>query len=69
MAVLTTSQLQLVKQVEGDLQSDEGFREFSYPDPLSKLYKQFPDLRKLWGTKAVKELPPIVTGKQVEAVM
>lgn len=56
MTVLTTSQLQLAKQVEGDLQSDEGFREFSYPDPLSKLYRQFPDLRKLWGTKPVKEL-------------
>ncbi len=56
MTVLTTSQVELTRQVRSDLERDEGFREFAYPDPLSKLYKQFPELRNLWGTKPVLEL-------------
>lgn len=56
MTILTTSQVELTKQVMSDLDRDEGFREFAYPDPLSKLYKQFPELRNLWGTKPVVEL-------------
>ncbi len=56
MAVMITSQKELTRQVVSDLERDEGFREFAYPDPLSKLYKQFPELRNLWGTKPVKEL-------------
>lgn len=62
MTVLTTSQVELTSQVMKDLNNDEGFREYSYPDPLSKLYKQFPDLRKLWGTKPAKELLAGKTG-------
>lgn len=62
MTVLTTSQVELTSQVMRDLNNDEGFREFAYPDPLSKLYKQFPDLRNLWGTKPVKELLAGKTG-------
>lgn len=62
MTVLTTSQVELTRQVKRDLEGDEGFREFAYPDPLSKLYKQFPELRNLWGTKPVKELLAGKTG-------
>lgn len=62
MTILTTSQADLVKQVKQDLEKDEGFREFAYPDPLSKLYKQFPELRNLWGFKPVKELLAGKTG-------
>lgn len=62
MTVLTTSQVELTSQVMRDLNNDEGFREFAYPDPRSKLYKQFPELRKLWGTKPVKELLAGKTG-------
>lgn len=62
MAVMITSQAELTRQVKSDLERDEGFREFAYPDPLSKLYKQFPELRNLWGTKPVKELLASKTG-------
>lgn len=62
MAVMITSQAELTRQVKSDLQGDEGFREFAYPDPLSDLYKQFPELRNLWGTKPVKELLAGKTG-------
>lgn len=56
MTITNKSQAELTRQVVRDLENDEGFREFAYPDPLSKLYKQFPELRNLWGTKPVKEL-------------
>lgn len=56
MAVMNKAETELTRQVVKDLENDEGFREFAYPDPLSKLYKQFPDLRNLWGKKPVKEL-------------
>lgn len=62
MTLLTNSQAVLVSQVKQDLEVDEGFREFAYPDPLSKLHKQFPELRNSWGYKPVKELLAGKTG-------
>lgn len=43
-------------QALSDMKRHEGFREFAYPDPLSKLWAQFPELRNLWGFKPAKEL-------------
>lgn len=62
MTILTTAQTTLVSQVKKDLEKDEGFREFAYPDPKSKLHAQFPGLRNLWGFKPVKELLAGKTG-------
>lgn len=52
--IATTSQLKLVKQVAGDLDRHEGFREFAYPDPLSGLMKKFPKER--WGFEPAKDI-------------
>lgn len=46
-AYLRTSDKVLVLQVSKDLKRHEGFREFAYPDPLSKLYKRHPNEK--WG--------------------
>lgn len=52
--IATTSQTKLVKQVAGDLDRHEGFREFAYPDPLSSLFKKFPKER--WGFEPARDI-------------
>lgn len=52
--IATTSQTKLVKQVAGDLDRHEGFREFAYPDPLSGLFKRFPKER--WGFEPARDI-------------
>lgn len=59
MTIMTTGQTKLVKQVSADLERHEGFREFAYPDPLSKLYKDVKT--KEWGFKPVKDIVPAGT--------
>ena len=54
MSITTTSQNKLVRQVAGDLNRHEGFREFAYPDPLSALFKNQPS--KDWGFKPAREV-------------
>jgi GH24 family phage-related lysozyme (muramidase) len=54
MTLTTTSQNKLTKQVAGDLNRHEGFREYAYPDPLSPLMKKYPS--KDWGFKPAKEI-------------
>lgn len=54
MTLTTTSQNKLIKQVAGDLNRHEGFREYAYPDPLSPLMKKYPS--KDWGFKPAKEI-------------
>lgn len=54
--MLTNKQLNLYRQVAHDLDTDEGFREFAYPDPLSKLQKKYPNLP--WGFKPAREIAP-----------
>ena len=54
MSITTTSQNNLVRQVAGDLNRHEGFREFAYPDPLSALFKNQPS--KDWGFKPAREV-------------
>ena len=46
----------LKNQVVSDLARHEGLREYAYPDPLSKLFKQFPKLR--WGFEPVSAIMP-----------
>lgn len=54
MSITTTSQRKLIRQVGGDLNRHEGFREFAYPDPLSALNKNQPS--KDWGFKPAREI-------------
>lgn len=54
MPYLHAKDTKLLLQVKSDLDRHEGFREFAYPDPLSKLYKAHPNLK--WGTKPAREL-------------
>lgn len=56
MNIMTTGQTKLIKQVTADLERHEGFREFAYPDPLSKLYKEVKT--KEWGFKPIREIVP-----------
>ena len=51
---LVASKTQLLLQVKKDLGRHEGFRQWSYPDPLSDLHKRFPRLK--WGYAPAKEL-------------
>lgn len=54
MTITTTSQTKLTKQVAGDLNRHEGFREYAYPDPLSPLLKKHPS--KDWGFKPARDV-------------
>ena len=51
---LHSADQKLVLQVKQDLDRHEGFREFAYPDPLSKLAKSQPS--KHWGYKPAKQI-------------
>ena len=51
---LHSADQKLVLQVKADLDRHEGFREFAYPDPLSKLAKSQPS--KDWGFKPAKQI-------------
>lgn len=53
---LMTGQTKLLLQVKKDLDRHEGFREYAYPDPLSKLHKKHPHLR--WGFRPAREIAP-----------
>jgi lysozyme len=56
---LYTSKTPLLLQVKADLERQEGFREFAYPDPLSKLARRYRHLP--WGYKSARELLASVT--------
>lgn len=51
---LHSADQKLVLQVKSDLDRQEGFREFAYPDPLSKLNKSQPSKR--WGFEPAKNI-------------
>lgn len=53
---LHASQTKLLLQVKKDLDRHEAYREYAYPDPLSKLHKQHPALP--WGFKPAREIAP-----------
>jgi len=52
--IATNKEMELITQVTSDLDRHEGYREFAYPDPLSKLNKKYP--RSGWGTKPAAEI-------------
>lgn len=54
MPYLHAKDTKLLLQVKSDLDRHEGYREFAYPDPLSKLFKAHPNLK--WGFKPAREL-------------
>ena len=55
---LNCSKTPLLLQVKDDLWRHEGFREFAYPDPLSKLARKYRGLP--WGFKPARELLALV---------
>lgn len=54
MTLMTNKQTALVRQVTSDLERHEGFREYAYPDPLSKLHAQHP--RERWGFVPTRQI-------------
>lgn len=52
--IATNKDTQLINQVVADLDRHEGYREFAYPDPLSKLFRKYPNVR--WGFKPAREI-------------
>lgn len=52
--IATDKELMLTRQVASDLDRHEGYREFAYPDPLSRLYKKFPNEK--WGFKPARDI-------------
>lgn len=52
--IATNRELQLANQVASDLDRHEGYREFAYPDPLSKLYKKHPSEK--WGFQPARDI-------------
>ena len=55
---LCTSSVPLMLQVKKDLERHEGFREFAYPDPLSKLAKKYKALP--WGFQPARQLLALI---------
>lgn len=58
MTVVTSKNQSLVLQITSDLARHEGFREYAYPDPLSKMGQRYRHLP--WGFKPARELLPQV---------
>lgn len=52
--IATNKEVQLVNQVVADLDRHEGFREFAYPDPLSKLHRKHPNEK--WGRVPARDI-------------
>lgn len=52
----------LLKQVTADLERDEGFRKYAYPDPLSLLAKRYPNQK--WGFKPAREILAVIGQKE-----
>lgn len=52
--IATNKELQLAHQVASDLDRHEGYREFAYPDPLSKLYKKYANEK--WGFQPARDI-------------
>lgn len=52
--IATNKELQLAHQVASDLDRHEGYREFAYPDPLSKLQAKHPDEK--WGFQPARDI-------------
>lgn len=54
---LHTAETKLMLQVKKDLDRHEGFREYAYPDPLSKLGRNYRNTKLYpWGFKAAREI-------------
>ena len=60
---LHATQTKLMLQVKQDLDRDEGFREYAYPDPLSRLAQKYPPSKAYpWGFKPAKEILATIPG-------
>lgn len=54
MTVMTKSQTELTRQVTKDLDRDEGFRQYAYPDPIKPLAKKYPKAK--WGFRPAVDI-------------
>lgn len=61
---LCASSVPLMLQVKKDLERHEGFREFAYPDPLSKLAKKYRALP--WGLQPARQLLALINDMDEE---
>lgn len=52
--IATNKELHLATQVASDLDRHEGYREFAYPDPLSKLQAKHPNEK--WGFQPARDI-------------
>lgn len=60
---LYTSETKLLQQVKADLEQDEGFREYAYPDPLSRIAKKYPAGKEWpWGFVPARALLAKIPG-------
>lgn len=63
---LHTAETKLMLQVKKDLDRHEGFREYAYPDPLSKLGRRYRGKDWPWGFRPARELMALIPGAKDE---
>src|SRR6478752_3804330 len=63
---LYTSETKLMRQVAKDLARHEGFREYAYPDPLSKIGKKYRGNDWQWGFVPARVLLAKIKGAKDE---
>lgn len=63
---LHTSETKLMLQSKMDLDRHENFREYAYPDPLSKLGRRYPAKKWGWGDKPAREIMALIPGAKEE---
>lgn len=66
VSYLLTGETRLMLQVKADLNRHEGFREFAYPDPLSKIAKRYKGNDWPWGFVPARELLARIPGVKEE---
>jgi lysozyme len=63
---LHTAETKLMLQSKMDLDRHEGFREYAYPDPLSKLGRKYRGPQYPWGYKPAREIMATIPGARDE---
>lgn len=63
---LHSAETRLLLQVVKDLDRHEGFREYAYPDPLSKLGRKYRGKQYQWGYKPAREIMATIPGARDE---
>lgn len=59
---LHATQTKLMLQVKKDLDRDEGYREYAYPDPLSRLGRKYPYTKyRRWGFEPARSILSLIS--------